>query len=257
MPGLAMRVPDRPATRIVFVAIGALGLAWAVAALGDDAEVGRLEQYRTAILQGETFDDFGVGNIADELRRRPDIAACATRNLEKIVPIRLRLVELALQEEDDPRADELAAELERDARKLLACSPYQPFAWLVLFWKSNLDGTLEPADFELLRMSLRTGPHEGWVARRRNQVALSVYAALPEDLKQSTIEEFRTLVRPAYLGEAAGAFVDLAPQTARDRIVERIAGLPAEDLAAFAERVKRRSRGKIELSGFELPAKNE
>jgi hypothetical protein len=252
-----MRVPERPFTRILLVLIGGLGLAWAVTAAADDAGLRRLTELRAAVLAGETFDSLGIGAIAAELERSADTPACDTRVLEMIVPIRLRLVELALVEDNDERARELTARLQRDAGKLLSCAPYQSFAWLVLFWSRNLEGDLAPDDFDLLRMSLRTGPHEGWISRRRNQVALAAYDALPADLKQSTVAEFRDLAQTAYLADAAATFVEIAPQSARDDILARLADLPPETLADFAERVRILSEGKIELPAFEQPVPPE
>lgn len=246
-----MRVPEHPFARISLLLLGGLGVAWALTALADDGELRRLTELRTAVLAGETFDSRGIGAIASELERSADLPACATRVLETIVPLRLRLVELALVEDDDGRARELTAGLQRDARKLVSCAPYQSFAWLVLFWSRNLEGNLAPADFELLRMSLRTGPHEGWISRRRNQVALAAFDALPDDLKEKTAGEFRDLAQTTYLADAAASFVEIAPQTARDRIVARLADLPADTLVDFAERVRVLSDGKIELPTFE------
>jgi hypothetical protein len=246
-----MRAPERPFARLSLVLLGGLGFAWALTAVAADGELRRLTELRTAVLAGETFDSRGIGAIAAELERSADLPACATRVLEMIVPLRLRLVELALVEDDDGRARELTAGLQRDARKLVSCAPYQPFAWLVLFWSRNLEGGLAAEDFDLLRMSFQTGPYEGWISRRRNRVALAAFDALPEDLKQRTAEEFRDLAQTSYLADAAASFVEIAPQPARDRILARLADLPAETLVDFAERVRALSDGKIELPAFE------
>lgn len=252
-----MRVPERLAERTLLVLLGALGFAWGLTAIADEGEVRRLAELRSSVLEGETFDEVGVGAISEQLEKSRDLSACATRPLELIVPIRLRLVELALSEEDEPRVVGLGDELERDARKLLSCSPYQSFAWLVLFWHRTVEANPTADDFELLRLSARTGPGEGWISRRRNQVSLAAYDLLPEDLKQAAIDEFLRLAQTGYVIEASTAFVDLAPQVARDRVIERLGELDEEQRSEFAERVSRLSEGKIELPSLEQPEQPE
>jgi hypothetical protein len=52
-------------------------------------------------------------------------------------------------------------------------------------------------------MSYALGPEEGWIAEKRNRLALALFEELPPELKAAAVREFSGLVNTGRYGEAA------------------------------------------------------
>ena len=69
-------------------------------------------------------------------------------------------------------------------------APADSFLWLALFLSTRMKEVRSKEDFGYLRMSYRVGPHEGWVAARRNYIAFDHFSELPQDLADAAVTEF-------------------------------------------------------------------
>jgi hypothetical protein len=65
---------------------------------------------------------------------------------------------------------------------------------MVMAWLDGATTGLRPVQLEYLRLSYRLGPNEGWVAARRNRLALAIFERLPPDLAEAAVSEFARLV---------------------------------------------------------------
>jgi len=117
--------------------------------------------------------------------------------------INLRLLEQAITRSDLKNLDSLMIETDGMIRQSLADAPADPFLWTVLFWLENTRNGFNPARQGYLKMSYSAGPNEGWIAVKRNRIALAIYPSLTPDLAENAVSEFAHLVGSNYFGAAA------------------------------------------------------
>ena len=152
---------------------------------GEGFKPGVLEQYLAA-----AQPDAGDG-LCQPLTERAVAAA------------RLRLAEEALSDGDSGLIGRTEAAGDAALRRSLSCTPSDAFLWFALFWMQNSRQGFQPDNLKFLLLSYRTGPNEGWLAIRRNRIAIAIYPALPDDLKQAAADEFVQLVNSGLITEAA------------------------------------------------------
>ena len=71
--------------------------------------------------------------------------------------------------------------------------------------KNALHG-FKPDHLEYLRMSYLMGPNEGWIALKRNVLALAVFERLSLDVAEMAICELTNLLSSGLIREAGGIF---------------------------------------------------
>ena len=179
---------------------------------GERFKPGVLEQYLTT-------EQAGVGG--DGL--------CQPLTQRALAVARLRLAEEAISDGHADLIGQTQSEGEAALRRSLSCTPTDAFLWFALFWMENSMRGLQEKNFELLRLSYRTGPNEGWIAIRRNRLAIALYPGLPVDLKQAAADEFVQLVKSDLITEAAEIFA--GPGTpVRSMLLQRLQGVDEKKL---------------------------
>jgi hypothetical protein len=98
-------------------------------------------------------------------------------------------------------------------------------------------------------MSYRVGPHEGWVAGRRNYIAFDHFSELPPDLADAAVTEFRDLVGSDYFVTAAKILVGPG-WPIHEMLLRRIEDTPVEARRQLAFVAKARGHD-IEVPGVE------
>ena len=83
-------------------------------------------------------------------------------------------------------------------------------------------------------MSYDIGRYEGWIAIKRNRLALAYYPAMPSDLAEIAISEFVGLVRWGFAREAAN--IAAGPgRSHRSILFSRLKDLKVEQRRPFAQ----------------------
>jgi hypothetical protein len=146
----------------------------------------------TRIIAGDVYKP----DLLEAIDREADRQATSLRPavLAKLAIVRLRRVEVATQNADkeiDAKLDRLRETIEA----ALSNTPTDAFLWSVLYWVHNAQLGFSEDNIRNLQMSYETGPYEGWVARRRNGLALAVFPMLPASMAQSVTSEFSGMVR--------------------------------------------------------------
>ena len=166
----------------------------------------------------------------DSIEREPN---CYSPGLRSNAVIRLRIAENTLDQGDGAHIDERFSEARNAIVKSLSCSPSDAFLWLSLYWVEVVTNGFRPAVLDLLRMSYRQGPNEGWVIEKRNRLALSVFSALPADLAEFALDEFTKLLQPEFQQTALRIFTGPG-WPVRDRLLARMEKAPLSQRQLFA-----------------------
>jgi hypothetical protein len=118
----------------------------------------------------------------------------------------------------------------------LTLAPEDSFLWLALFWICRAGGTADVHAIQILRLSYATGANEGWVAVRRNGLAMQSFAELDDESRRRMISEFVSLVNSGFLPQAAEILVHQG-WLLRDALLVRLIGLSRGQKRAFVSAV--------------------
>lgn len=165
--------------------------------------------------------------------------------------IQLRNAENAIAAGDPKTIDEKLTTLDRSVNDALDNGPSDPFLWLIGFWLSNKRDGYTPEHLRYLQMSYDLGPQEGWIAVKRNQLALGLYAVLSDKLKTAALSEFVGLTRSQLYDEAADIMIGATP-TVREALLVRLAQLGQSDREAFAKVLNSKGAFDIAVPGVGL-----
>jgi hypothetical protein len=190
------------------------------------------------IIQGDTFKDGALDAL------RPAIAAVSDDKwshpsaLSSVAIINLRYLEEAMAAADQGEIDPKMVSLDKAVRESLANTPADPFLWLVLFWLENTHNGFSRDNLKYLRMSYQLGPSEGWVAVRRNRLAVAIFSQLPPDMAGDVVGEFSRLVESNFYAEAADILTGPG-WPVRDRLLAGLKDVTDVDREIFAKTVYR------------------
>ena len=123
---------------------------------------------------------------------------------------------------------------------------------MVRTWAENSVSGVTPDHLRSLRMSYALGPREGWIAMKRNALALNIFSRLPPDLVEQVQVEFVGLVRSGLYDAAADAVA--GPGWAvRKQLLGRLADIPERDRRQFARVLYAREAEDLLVPGVEPP----
>lgn len=237
--------------RLFMLAVGAAAIGWTIAVMPKFRASAPIGDVATRIIAGEIYKPDVLQALAAGLDNSP-ASALPSSILSKAAIIRLRQAENAIAVDDRQIIDARLVALRRAIDEALMNAPYDPFLWLVLFSLDNTRSGFRPAHLRYLQMSYALGPNEGWIAVKRNRIALEAFSALPPDLAEMAISEFVGLVRSRFSREAA----DIAAGPARPiraLLFARLREIKEVDRQAFAKLLYDRDLDDIPVPGIEPP----
>ena len=215
--------------RGVLAAIAFASIAWGATTLPVFVDQTRLDAARDLILRNVPVSDAELGALGPLLSRAAARSDCIPAIDRSTAVIRLRFAENALASGKTDLVDTRMGELDQAVRKSLGCAPSDPYLWLVLFRLRNVRQGLNDANFNLLRMSYRLGPNEGWIVVKRGQLTLTMFDALPPDLAAEVVAEFARLVKTELYSEAIELLK--GPGWAhRDKLMAGLAAVPKRNV---------------------------
>jgi hypothetical protein len=193
------------ALRVVCIGLGLGAALWGAITLPRFLDDRRLERVGFQIAVGEPFASATLAKVLSETAGKEE--ACRAAPMRARVMVALRLAESAIAAGERREIDSSLQRLNSLARSAISCAPKESFFWLSLYWVENMQNGYSPKNIELLRMSYRMGPNEGWVALLRNRMALGSFAALPADLAKAAIDEFAKLLDAGFRFDALSILV--------------------------------------------------
>jgi hypothetical protein len=252
-----MNIGSRAATpvnitiaRLALTVAGAAAMAWAAVVFPMFWSEKVIVDVAAAIARGEAFDPKVLAEV--EAPTEGKGSRLRSGMLSKVAMIRLRQAENAIHDGDPQLIQQRLGSATRIVRETLRNAPDSPFFWLVWFSLDIYRNGVRPESVRYLRMSYELGPYEGWVAVKRDGVALASFSALPPDLRERAISEFVGLVRWGIINEAA----DIAAGPARPLrtiLFPRLKNLSDEQRGAFANVIYPRELDDVPVPGIPPP----
>jgi hypothetical protein len=220
--------------RILTLLFGLASIAWGVAAFPALSRYASLEQISLGIIDRNAFGRKALASVIPSVEAAEHDPYCRPEALRGAAVIRLRLAEDAMGRGEREAIDSDLQAVDRTTRSALSCSPADPFLWMVLSWVEGARQGFNQDLLDFLRLSYSLGPNEGWVAARRNRLALSTFERLPSDLADSALDEFVRMLGGGLYQETIAIFTGPG-WPIRDKLLSRFAQIPERYREAFAK----------------------
>lgn len=226
------------AVRGLIAAFGLSALTWTAFAGPVLLRQALVEDMAKRIIAHEPFKPAAMSSVMPRvdalgpgIGQRPSLLAAAA-------VIRLRQLEQGVSDGDQTVIDARSDALWDAMRRALAQAPADPFLWCALYWLENMRAGFSKENLKYLQLSYATGPNEGWVAIRRNRLALAVYSQLDAGLAAAAIDEFKRLVGSRFIAQAADILVG-AGWPVRDVLLPPLVEVDLAQRQQFAKAVYR------------------
>ncbi len=220
--------------RVMTAVLGLVAVAWGGANFSTFWRQSSLERAATAVINREAFKTDALDGLIPALADIENERYCRPSALHSAAVIRLRLAETALIGGKRSIMDERLDAADRSIRKSLDCSPRDAFLWMALAWVEDFRSGFQPEQLTYLRLSYATGPNEGWVAARRNRLALSMFARLSPDLADRAVVEFDRLLDSWIYWDAIAIF-EGPGWPIHDRLLASLKDVGLRQRQAFAD----------------------
>lgn len=215
------------------MAAGLAGLLWSIAVL---------PSFRKLLPARDT----AARIISDDRLKAPALAELLT-GIEPAAPavfsppelfrasalVRFRLAELAVIAKSSEEADAEIAAAERKLLEGLSVDPTDSYLWLMLYSAETSRNGLDPKTVPYLERSYLAGPYEGWIALRRNRLALGVFPLLGELAQARVVDEFAEMVDSDFWNDAKANLVGIG-WAHRDRLLSGLQRVDLVSREAFA-----------------------
>src|ERR1019366_3858020 len=237
-------------SRMVLISIGVFSVWWGVSTFPIFWRDARLDYTAASITGGEPFKRENLETLLAAAESTERVWA-RPESLRSLAIIRLCLAEQSSIVENAKPSRPVLDQLDASIRRSLSAAPADPFLWLALFWSETMKDDWSKKDFAYLRTSYLVGPHEGWVAVRRNYIALENFSALPQDLAAAAVTEFKNLVKSHF--ESAVTLLVGPGRPIQDMLLRRLADVPEEARQEFARTAHDQLGYDIAVPGVERP----
>ena len=187
--------------RCLTFAVGSMGLAWGILALPTGEAADDYRYLESQLLRSETYNlrtlALKVASPAAE-----GLSDCDVHSQTALLLMEIRLAQAALRAGAAAEFDQRGKSIELRTKRVLSCAPRQSFVWLLAFSLKIMHGQVTEQSLNQLAMSYETSPNEGWIAIRRNVVALPLVLQVPQALQDKILDEFQQLIRNGFVDEA-------------------------------------------------------
>ena len=221
--------------RSAIPALGLLAATWSVSVLPSLWSGATFDTFAEEIRTGEPFRAEALQALGPEMRALTADGAARPYSLRGAALIQLRLAEISISQ-GTVSHNEQFHRAEAAVEKALEAMPSDSFLWFALFWlKKNRDGYSSDI-LPLLRRSYAMGPHEGWIAVHRNELAVPLLPLLPQEMRTRVITEFRDLATHGYPAVAASILAG-AGLGHRDALLASLSDTPLDARRLLAEAI--------------------
>jgi hypothetical protein len=239
-----------PLVRILVVVAGVCAIAWSISAIRIYRAEPAFANSASAILAGDRFSPEQLKMLTQQVEAAP-VGSLRSAALNDIAIIWLQLTEAAVQSSDAPLAVSALDKLQVAVAAAIQASPTSSFMWLTDYWARSVRSGNKADGLKSLGMSYALGENEGWIALRRNPLALSAFTSLPDKLAEQVLTEFTGLVRSGFYEQAANILAG-SGESVRDKLLNRLVQVDDDDRRRFAKALASKGLDDIVVPGVEM-----
>jgi hypothetical protein len=240
------------ATRIASTVIGVAAIIWGVVTFPFFWREAPIEQIGRRVIQGDPFKAEALIDMIPALEILEQSSDCRPISIHNAAIIRARIAEVSIASGNRERIDSDMSSLYNSIVRSVACTPADPFLWLVLYWVKSARNGFSLDLLQCLRLSYRLGPNEGWIGLKRNGMALAIFEQLSPDLGEMAITEFARLLGNGLYREALSILVGPGWQV-RHLLLPRLITVAEPFRQSFADALYKQGYD-VEIPGIPKPA---
>lgn len=152
--------------------------------------------------------------------------------------IGLRAAEEAMRWKSSEEADQAREGAEKNLRTALSLAPMDSLLWLMLYSVDTIHRGFELKSLAVLEQSYLTAPLEGWIALRRNKLALAILPMLDGPSQEKVVSEFAGMVDSGFIEHAAFNLTNIGWEH-RERLLASLGRADFRQREAFAKKLAR------------------
>lgn len=235
-------------SRGMFLAFGLAGVIWSTATLPLFWLSVSVREVAARIIADERFKPGLLGDVQATVEAEKSALKMHPELERARALLRLRIAEEARQRDGLNEADRKIEGAYDGVQEALSMAPTDSFLWLMLY---SIEIARRGFDSKLaayLNRSYTTGPLEGWIALRRNRLALSAFPFLGSSTQKLVVSEFSEMVDADLTEISANNLVSVG-WPYRESL---LAGLSDVDISSRQKLAKRMARDgvKIDIPGI-------
>jgi hypothetical protein len=224
--------------RVALALLGGAAIAWAVGVLPVFRFAVPVRDVAEGIMANQRFKPGALNDVRTHLAARPASAFTHPALSRSEALVLLQTAEEVTDRQGSGASDRAMDAAEAAVKVSLALNPRDSFLWLMLYSLETTRSGFDPGHIRLLDQSYATGPREGWIALRRNRLALAAFQLLDAEVQDKVVEEFAGLVVADFLDDAESNLAGVGwPQ--RERLLASLARVDVISREAFARRLSR------------------
>ncbi|MBW5438821.1 hypothetical protein FXB41_29890 [Bradyrhizobium canariense] len=233
------------------IAITAIaGVLWSSGTLPLFWSLAPARELMARILVGDRFKQGAMDDVLGPLEAR-SVAGLQHPDFERArALISLTANEDALARNSREDADRKVDAAETRVRQELTLNPADSFLWLMLYSVALARRGFDDSCLGYLDQSYSSGPLEGWIALRRNRLALAAFPTASAATQAKVVSEFAGMVDTEFTEAAAFNLMGVGWEQ-RERLLASLANMDMVPREAFAKALAREGL-KLSVPGVEL-----
>ncbi|MGY3361278.1 hypothetical protein ACVWZK_007941 [Bradyrhizobium sp. GM0.4] len=180
--------------RLPLLLVGAAALWWSSAVFPIFRSAAPVREIAERLLADQRFKPEALSEALDRMQHEPLRAVKDPTFSRAVALVGLSVAERAAARRSPEEADFEVAAAEARVRLSLALNPTDSLLWLMTYSVQTARTGFSAENVRYLEQSYASGPHEGWIALRRNRLALSIFQVLTLSVQQRVVSEFAELV---------------------------------------------------------------
>lgn len=230
--------------------LGLTGIIWSTVTLPAFWSAATAKDVTARILADDRFKLGTLSDVLASMRASPEpiIQRSDVPRAEALV--RVRIAEEAVSRKDPDQADSDSTAADERLKSTLTLNPADSFLWLMLYSVEVTRKGFDDTTVSFLDRSYASGPLEGWIALRRNRLALAAFASLSNVMQAKVVAEFAGLVDSDFIEDAAFNLRGVGWHQA-DRLLAALANVDIIPREAFAKRLLLEGI-KVNVPGVEI-----
>lgn len=220
--------------RGMLLLLGVLGSIWPASVISSFRVTSPAREIAARIMADQRFKPGLLANIFASMKEAP-VTRLQPELLQAEALVALRASEEAVRV-GAAEADRDVEEAEDRIKASLSVSPSDAFLWLSLYSVETVRQGLDTKSLIYLDQSYASGPNEGWVALRRNRLALAALPLLSDRSQENVISEFVAIVNSDWIEDAAQNLLGVGWRH-RERLAKNLEKADLESRQLLARRL--------------------
>lgn len=222
--------------RCVLCLAGVLGSTWAAFVMPRVRSASLAHEVSARIVADERFRPSVLGELYLRLSGGEQLCPVEARVAQALALVKLSAAEDATKRLQSDFADTAIQDASERIGCSLALAPADAFLWLSLYTLETFRNGFDQRSLSYLDQSYRVAPFEGWIALKRNKLALSVFALMQGASQQKTVSEFAGLVSSGFVDAASSNLIG-AGWSQREQLLGALSPLDSMAREAFAKKL--------------------